>query len=612
MTDGDNMPRRSWAARIDEFLAAGLKGAIPPDRLQRLRVSQVMMLAGVTFMLITGSWNFHRGAYLISALNAALAAAVIGLLVAIRVWREDRWPPAVAMTLVAALMLFVFLTGAAQSTGILWLCAFPMIAVFGLGTRAGGVMTLGLLALCLLLIPFFGQAPPLDVHAPSTVFRLIMVYVALTAFIVTQETAREVYERQLAEKNNALHLRLAELEVAKKTADAANVAKSRFLAMMSHEIRTPMNAVIGMAELVANADHNSHVRAEIDTIRSSGLALVDLINDILDFSQIEAGQFRLRPEPFDLAKVGRDVAAVMKGRAAEKGLSLVLKVDANLQVSRYGDPGRVRQILVNLIGNAIKFTDSGYVEVRIRPGGSEGQIAFEVEDSGPGISEAGRAKLFLPFSQVDSSNTRRHGGSGLGLAISRELVTLMNGTLGHQNGETRGSIFFFVLELPVAHHFVESDSVPARIPNFRGASILLVEDNVVNQKVAVRMLERMNIRVDVAQDGRQALRLVEPGRHQLVLMDVQMPEMDGLAATRILRQRNIQIPIVALTANAVAGDKEACIEAGMNDYLSKPLTLEALATTVHRWLSIDIVPLPNSIGAEPRLRSAPFVSPPSP
>lgn len=416
---------------------------------------------------------------------------------------------------------------------------------------------------------------------PKIIIGKVKIFLELYNYRTQLENLVEKRTQELKNAN-------LELSIARDEAERAARSKSVFLATMSHEIRTPLNGIIGMTHLLQGGQLNDEQKELLDIITVSGDNLLSIINDILDYSKIESRMIDLEKIPFSLKQTVEEIIRLLKLRVDEKGLDLYKNIHPSVPDNLIGDPLRLKQVLINLVSNAVKFTERGSITIHCEAVGNENnrvELKFRVVDTGIGISDEGKDKLFKEFSQVDASTTRIYGGSGLGLAISKHLSQLMGGTIGVESTPGEGSDFWFTAWFDLAQDIVKSKSIGVideQLLLLTSLKVLLVEDNYINQKVARYTLEKVGVACDVADNGEKAVEMYRLKKYDIILMDLMMPVKDGYEATSEIRSLEkktmIQKPvrIVAMTANAMKEDRDLCLACGMDDFISKPFNIQDL------------------------------------
>jgi signal transduction histidine kinase/CheY-like chemotaxis protein len=527
-----------------------------------------MAISSSTFVLLI-AFNLIRDGHLAQSLVYGLSAIITHFVFSV-VWHQylikkpDAWPPRIYVSMVVDISTTTLAFYFAARFGSFFYPVFLWVIV-GYGLRYG---KRALLASALIGFAEFGMVLKFNHYWQDNLLTGVGFWwgiLILPSFFLT-------VLKRLGALNGKLQVELGNSQAAEK-------AKGEFLANMSHEIRTPLNGVLGMAQILEDSDIGPEGRRDLDILRCSATSLLDIVNDILDFSKITSGKMTIEAIPFDLHGVLNDVLQILSPAAAAKGLSLDFQYPEEAPRGFVGDPVRVRQIALNLASNAVKFTEAGSIAIKVSvtlEPGSRALVALDVEDTGLGIPEDRLPAIFKQFEQVNESTTRNFGGTGLGLAISNHLAQKLGGDIRVRSVVGEGSVFTANLALPIADVERKEVDQTTTLPRF-DLKVLVAEDNAVNRLVIGKLLKKVGIDAAFANDGREAIEHLENGEFDLVFMDVRMPVMDGLEATRLLRGRTdelAQIPIIALTADADSDSARRCLEAGMNLHLGKPVILE--------------------------------------
>jgi len=573
----DRLPRVRELLRraFNNFLTSGYPPEESPEFLRRLRTLHLTGLVLVAFGLLWAISFAVYGAFDICLILLAMTCAYVAALLALR-W--CRCPTLVSHLMLALLtagvVLSNFVTGGLVHANEVAFFVVPVLAVFLLGAQ--GLIWAGVVAACMGVFSWlhlsgytFVNLIPEESHLSDAALTWVTALMVVAGVAFLYDRARRRMAGRILE--------------AKERAEDASRAKTQFLANMSHEFRTPLNAVIGLTDVTLKGELTPEQRRHLEMVKASALSLVALVEDVLDVSRIEAGRLNLRIEPFAPRVLVEEVIEQFRFQAEEKRLDLEVELTDDLPKLVRGDAGRMRQVLANLVDNALKFTDQGRVQVRLGRNDAGG-LELVVEDTGIGIPADLQQRVFESFSQADASASRRHKGSGLGLAICAELVEMMAGRIAVTSRPGRGSRFEVCLPL---------EEVPAASRARKPFRVLAAEDDRLGRELLVTILEGAGYRVEVVGNGAEAVEAIERGPFDLILMDIQMPHMDGLEAVRRIRTREgegARTPIVALTAHALAEERQRCFEAGMDDFIAKPIEPDRLLGLLEHWLQTQDPP----------------------
>ena len=576
--------------------------AIKNELLRKIRLSNLIGYLSCVALTVMGCLSWIQGNTMLASADFIGMLFVLGTLFWNRITKNSQLPINFGAGFFAFFCLYLFVTGGVEKTAFVWFYTYPLVGSFLLGAKRGALLTLLMLGLTLVyLMTPLCHIDPFVCYSKDLMSRF---YPSMLAVIFFAYLAERTRERSYAD----LMVTTEELFVEKHRAEQATLSKSEFLANMSHEIRTPMTAIIGMNALALKTDLTEYQHKMLNAVKKSSDSLLALLNDILDFSKIEAGQLEFDEHPFSFTEFLDSVKTTMLVPAQEKGLSLEVEFASDIPANFIGDDLRLRQILMNLLNNAIKFTSRGSVALQVKlsaadPIDNRIGLQFSVIDTGIGIPADKQTSIFASFSQSDTSTARQFGGSGLGLAISKQLIEMMDGRIWLESEEGVGSAFHFTIYLEENTAVTTQKKAEDADIKLSQLDILLVEDNIINQEIAKLILSQSGHRVDVADDGLQALDLLVEKEFDVVLMDVQMPNMDGFAASRTIRLceagnfsgneiseqtaaqlisqlQGKHLPIIAMTANAMKGDREECLAAGMDEYLTKPFQPEQILATL--------------------------------
>ncbi|MFT5584714.1 MAG: signal transduction histidine kinase [Cognaticolwellia sp.] len=577
-----------FRTRLHAWVDAPLEG-LSQELRELARTQQLGALIMFSIMLVWVPILFVMDQVLLSIVVGTTLVIVVGAAGLL----SRRGKPLVAgKIMMASLSIDLLYTigawGGVGESGAGWVVMIPMSALFYLPVRESAVWTLiaGLGVGGLWFMEGQGLIPESALDSDWTgfldLFSLLMMVATITAALSVRSRAWVRVNQDLHDTNETLQKEIGVRQRAEEEARDAVAARTGFLATISHEIRTPLNGVLGITEVLLDTSLDEEQRELAETVKSSGKLLRTLLDDVLDYSKIDAGRVGLEHIALSLPGLLGRVSETWRTLAKEKGLELVVECPPGAPEWIFGDPVRLQQVLNNLVSNALKFTRSGHIALELLF--AHGRMQIHVRDTGVGMSEQAQKCIFQPFRQADPSVARHYGGTGLGLAISRSLAQAMDGELRVVSTLGQGSVFTLDLPIQVAEVPSVTEKFTLEVLDLSGVRILVAEDNAVNQMVITRLLERLGVEVTVASNGQACLDAWESAASDLVLMDCQMPGMDGYQATERLREQGVRVPIIALTANNMPGDRVRSLQAGMNDHLGKPIHLDALNDCLRRWL----------------------------
>jgi len=595
ISDSDSKQSDMPQGLLQRFLFGDWCNSDDFEQRRKSLLLHTLSVVGIVVITIVG-FIFPDYSNKLAMIADIVAVALLGLNLVLLRWTKNLQLAMVVATLTAGALLFqVFATASGtQSAMFLWTYTYPLAAFFLVGYRWGLVFVSIFTTAIFVTIFVKGDSLTILTVDPLFLKRFTGSYFAVTILALFFERARHITQIKLTGEIQVRRQTEVELVRAKEVAEEASHFKSDFLAKMSHEIRTPINGIIGVSHLLLEHKLEPAYQQHAEVIASSADSLLSIVNQILDLSQVEAGRMSLDLKPFDLSGLITDLVELHRPRVEARGLELQIGLPTNLSQLVIGDSMRIRQVLENLIGNSVKFTPAGSIRLDVAAenfAGAAVDLCFTVADTGIGIPTDQQQAIFGEFIQVEKGTSKYFGGTGLGLAITQQLLELMDSKLTLTSQVGQGSTFEFHLKLGLADSLDQPKNQPLLKPDFSTARILIAEDNEINMKITMHMLKKHGFIAESASDGIQALDLWKQHQYDLIIMDCQMPNMDGIEATKTIRKQepaNLRIPIIALTATAMEADRQRCLDAGMDDFLSKPIDEGSLIRITRKHLKLRV------------------------